>query len=515
MDLYHLLDEATSALDPTSRILVFEAIKRWRVNKTTIVITHDLSQISSSDFVYVLKTGHVVEQGYRYDLETSDGEFRHMMETQGATGGYLPTKNIDEQTGTDDVEAILEEDIKQELDTSILASFGGARESMRPLSIARPVTFGNWMFEVVADLTAKNTAPSTGLVSVRETMRLSRYTPTQEPITEMAEYEPRSRRPSSVVITAAPRPPSTAHTVQSRRYSLQFTPTSPVFSFHASPSMATIDGQFDDAFDKEKVALERSATKANSRRRRQQSRTHWDDAALSASVKVDKIEADSTPPAPTNASQTLPFWKLMGEIYPTIPYKPFILLGLITCILSGAMTPVFSYLLSRLLFEVSTGAENIDMINLFGAIVLGIAALDGLLLGAKYFIMETGGMLWIMRIRRSCFKLVLQQDKKWFDKTENSPVRLVQILVKDGDDARNLIAVVIGQCLVVGTMLSVGLIWALVRGWQLTLVGFAIAPVFAMTMAIQSRLIAKCEVRNKRAREDVAKAYYEVSCILV
>ncbi|KIJ92830.1 hypothetical protein K443DRAFT_51159, partial [Laccaria amethystina LaAM-08-1] len=61
-------DEATSALDATSRTLVFEAIKRWRKNKTKIVITHGLSQITPNDFVYVLKVGQVVEQGYRYDL---------------------------------------------------------------------------------------------------------------------------------------------------------------------------------------------------------------------------------------------------------------------------------------------------------------------------------------------------------------------------------------------------------------------------------------------------------------
>jgi ATP-binding cassette subfamily B (MDR/TAP) protein 1 len=63
------MDEATSALDSTSRILVFEALKRWRLghNKTTIIITHDLSQIGSGDLVYVLKDGRVVEQGFRYD----------------------------------------------------------------------------------------------------------------------------------------------------------------------------------------------------------------------------------------------------------------------------------------------------------------------------------------------------------------------------------------------------------------------------------------------------------------
>lgn len=104
----------------------------------------------------------------------------------------------------------------------------------------------------------------------------------------------------------------------------------------------------------------------------------------------------------------------------------------------------------------------------------------------------------------------MAQDKKWFDKSENSPVRLVQILIKDADDAGNLIAVVLGQFFVVAAMLGVGLIWAFVMGWQLTLVGFAIAPVFTVIMAFQANMVAGCELRNKRAREAVSKCYYEV-----
>jgi ATP-binding cassette subfamily B (MDR/TAP) protein 1 len=60
-------------------------------------------------------------------------------------------------------------------------------------------------------------------------------------------------------------------------------------------------------------------------------------------------------------------------------------------------------------------------------------------------------------------------------------------------------------------MLSVGLVWALCWGWQLTLVGLAVAPVFAFVMALQTRLVSKCQIRNKRAKEEVAKSYYEVS----
>jgi hypothetical protein len=48
------------------------------------------------------------------------------------------------------------------------------------------------------------------------------------------------------------------------------------------------------------------------------------------------------------------------------------------------MMPVFSFLLSCLQFEVSTGAHNVSTINFFGGVVLGIPALDGLLMGLKY-----------------------------------------------------------------------------------------------------------------------------------
>ena len=82
------LDEATSVLDATSRILVFEAMKRWRRNMTTIVITHDLSQISSDDFVHVLKDGKLIEQGFRHELESFESKFTRMARTQDAKGGF-------------------------------------------------------------------------------------------------------------------------------------------------------------------------------------------------------------------------------------------------------------------------------------------------------------------------------------------------------------------------------------------------------------------------------------------
>ena len=65
------------------------------------------------------------------------------------------------------------------------------------------------------------------------------------------------------------------------------------------------------------------------------------------------------------------------------------------------------------------------------------------------------------------------------------------------------------QVIVVIAMLRTGLLW----GWQLTLVGMAIAPVFVITTAVQTNLVFKCKLRNKCAHEHVVNEYYEVSTI--
>ncbi|KAK7020522.1 P-loop containing nucleoside triphosphate hydrolase protein [Favolaschia claudopus] len=500
-----ILDEATSALDPTSRILVFEAIKRWRKNKTTIVITHDLSQISSSDFVYVLKNGVVAEQGYRYDLETAAGEFSAMMLAQHVTGGFLPVKEFDDLAPPETsahhrrtYTPIPEEDegSKQSLD------FRPSFDSRSHASIALTTTtaFGHWMFDVVADLTA----PQSAVVRTDDAAvsRPSLHIDTGVDVAPGQET-PRPRRPSSVY--EPPVPPSPAVTVSTRRFSLQFTPTSTVFSFNSSAPLV------DDEKEIDEKTLERNGTRASSRRRRPSAprvRTRWDDAKLQPMPDV-KVELPSDPEQGPPSLQQLSVWALVRVLYPTVPYKPLVLLGVIVCLISGAMTPIFSFLLSRLFYGVATGAHDIATINKYGFIVLSTAALDGIFIGLKYFIMESTSMSWITRVRKACFQRVLAQDKKWFDKQENAPPRVVQVLIKDGDDARNLIAVVLSQLAVVTSMLGVGLIWALVKGWQLTLVGFAIAPVFAVTMVVQAGLVAKCELRNKRAREEVSQGYYE------
>ena len=58
-----LLDEATSALDVESERVVQEALNRIMVGRTTLIVAHRLSTISSADCIAVVHQGKVVEQG--------------------------------------------------------------------------------------------------------------------------------------------------------------------------------------------------------------------------------------------------------------------------------------------------------------------------------------------------------------------------------------------------------------------------------------------------------------------
>lgn len=69
-----VFDEATSALDRKSGDILLRGIREWRRNKTTIIITHDLSHILPDDYVYVMDRGKLVQEGYRDLLETMHGQ---------------------------------------------------------------------------------------------------------------------------------------------------------------------------------------------------------------------------------------------------------------------------------------------------------------------------------------------------------------------------------------------------------------------------------------------------------
>ncbi|EWC44668.1 hypothetical protein DRE_06564 [Drechslerella stenobrocha 248] len=64
-----ILDEPTMGLDEGTKVLVMENLREWRRGKTTIIITHNMSDIRPDDMVYVMDHGRIAQSGLRKDLE--------------------------------------------------------------------------------------------------------------------------------------------------------------------------------------------------------------------------------------------------------------------------------------------------------------------------------------------------------------------------------------------------------------------------------------------------------------
>ncbi|KAG8734642.1 hypothetical protein FRC10_011599 [Ceratobasidium sp. 414] len=559
-----ILDEATSALDATARILVFEAIKAWRRNKTTIVITHDLAQIAPSDFVYVMKDGRVVQEGYRYNLEVDRaGVFG------GMAGEYLGPTAIEEESEEEEGEIVMARrpshkstisqsqsqretyliNSDQEYEYGMVTRAEARRvadilDDGRGSDIGVAVAFprkslsgpSKWMLDAIADISGHSRTP---------VQSYNHRHPTNPPpplvLMEKGFGRDIRRRKSSVEVSGAPQLAYSADgaTRAPRRSSLQWEPQSPsspgyksgwptadtmtVSSRRRTKNNATPTGilrrwtrrhedsesetdseaEENAAFERQKTMTQASGVAA-SRQRKEGVHRERKEAVMDVVVPGGEEgghRAEFEEQAPTLSS-------VVRRFYPTVPNKGLIVLGLLVSLASGAMTPIFSFLLATLMSEVAAGGRNVPLITRYALLVLLAAAGDGLTGGLKFFIMEVAAMNWVTSLRERCFDRILAQDKRWHDEPAHSPATVAQVLVTDGDDARTLVAVVLGQCVTVATMVLVGLVWAMVMGWQLTLVGIAVGPVFAFVMVFQVRISGNIELKNKRAREEVAKQYY-------
>jgi ABC-type multidrug transport system fused ATPase/permease subunit len=73
-----ILDEPTSSLDAISEEIVFAALRRLRIGRTTIVIAHRLSTVRDADCILVLDGGRIAAQGRHEELLKSSQLYRRM-----------------------------------------------------------------------------------------------------------------------------------------------------------------------------------------------------------------------------------------------------------------------------------------------------------------------------------------------------------------------------------------------------------------------------------------------------
>ena len=74
------LDEPTASLDAVATEQIKNSLDAIKEDRTTVVISHSISQIIDADIIFVLKEGRVVEHGTHEELYDRDGTYREIFD---------------------------------------------------------------------------------------------------------------------------------------------------------------------------------------------------------------------------------------------------------------------------------------------------------------------------------------------------------------------------------------------------------------------------------------------------
>lgn len=81
---FMILDEPSAALDPLSEDRIFEQLYRLSEGKSSVTISHRLSNTTLADRILVIGDGHIVEQGSHKELLAMGGEYAHLFNLQAS-----------------------------------------------------------------------------------------------------------------------------------------------------------------------------------------------------------------------------------------------------------------------------------------------------------------------------------------------------------------------------------------------------------------------------------------------
>ncbi|KAL2268780.1 hypothetical protein VTJ83DRAFT_3626 [Remersonia thermophila] len=431
-----ILDEITSGLDPVSKSLIMDAIRLWRQDKTTIIITHDIGHIKNDEYVYVMADGSILQHGFRRDVSLDKGG---LFASLAASAGSESSSSVSSDGESEHyIDWPDEEPIRE---ARLVKLLRGTIVDGRPMSVG---LFSNFSLRATAafEKTFADQQQHHRAIGPKSTRSTKKFAEAAVSLLPMG-------RLSTEIVTQ-----------QGLRVQESRTPNA------RAALQKELDAERQASLESlEAFFLERLAK-----------------------PKDRKQPPKNGRPAPSLRA-------IFKTVWPTLERmgRVELVLGVLLCFVAAVSTPVFSFFFANLIAGFWTGDGS--KTGLWTGALAAIAVVDAAATFFAYLFMERVAQRWVDTLRAEAFRRILCQPKTWFDKDSHSPNRITQCFDRNGEEMRKLVGTFAPIMLTVTAMVATSLIWAIAIRFDLALVTLSGLPVAVVAARANSLASDKWEAR--------------------
>ncbi|EXJ65413.1 hypothetical protein A1O7_01754 [Cladophialophora yegresii CBS 114405] len=462
-----ILDEATSALDNTSKINFMQSIREWRRGRTTIIITHDLSQIREEDFVYVLKGGRVVQEGRRKSLVN------------------FPTGPTDRKFGSAGIET--------QRPAGVVNTYGPSSEARHadraPAPSSRHASKDS--FDVLTEGNSEHLPADS-----------------QQDDTHSDQTPHQLRKGVSLSSIGAIKLLKRQSMARAKvLYALHHSPPHGAQSTAGDPAMRTL--RYAAAAVRKSLFLPRTPRTPLSRDKPLPiPPPHYE------MLQEDESLGDNVLELPTEQFRGQPrsspsIRAVLFTLWPSLdkPGRSKLLFGCLATLCHAGAPPTFAYALVQVFNTYYMPAGYQREALRWSMVVIGIAIGDGVACFFMQYLLDSASQAWVDTLRTQALRRILRQPKSWFDEEQNNPTALVSCLDKNAEEMKDLVERFAAQILVVAVMMVVAVVWAILNCWKITLLGLAMSSVLYVLIKCFEVVSARWESRTNAAGETVNQIF--------
>jgi ATP-binding cassette subfamily B (MDR/TAP) protein 1 len=210
-----------------------------------------------------------------------------------------------------------------------------------------------------------------------------------------------------------------------------------------------------------------------------------------------------------------PIKQIIIKMFKSIEKKSILFLGITFSLLNGAVNPVFSYCFAKLLVGIVPQSADSDVgkpsyLLKWSLIVIFLALFDGISTFLKDFLLDYSSEIWVFALRTRVFNVISRQSLNWFTLKNNTASEINTLVLNDSRDLRNLVSQFLSIISTVIVLSSLGLTWALVKGWKLSLVCISLIPLFILVTSLYAGWLQASENEYKNAVADLETQLYEI-----